>query len=267
MKRKTSRKSQQPEDNGVGSEDNEHNLEEQEPLSQDDEDKPLEKRRKSSKSSKKSQKKQSKNGDTESKKPEKKPENSDGEENASNAEEEESQYEVEKILGEKVIKGVRHFLIRWKGYEEESDTWEPVDTLSCNDLIKAYRAKKKSSPKTNKKPSKPKDTSDEWDENEDFEVDKILDVHFCKDGKREFLVSWKGYSMKESSWEPEENMSCKELIAKFMQKVEHAKSLTEKELRVNRKHVQRLTYNSPEGGRRLSKRMSGKERVQYHDTD
>lgn len=85
-------------------------------------------------------------------------------------------------------------------------------------------------------------------------------MHHRKDGKREFLVSWKGYGPSENSWEPEENMDCKDLIERFMLKVEKARAVVEKELRVNRQHVQRYTLYTPDSGRRLSKRFRGKER-------
>ncbi|XP_018566594.1 probable chromo domain-containing protein LHP1 [Anoplophora glabripennis] len=192
-----------------------------------------------------------------------------GQESDNQDEDDETQYEVEAVLDEKIIKGVRHYLIRWKGYEEESDTWEPEDTLDCSRLIQDFKENKKKkvkpakSPKREKKESK----SEEWDENEAFEVDRILEVHHRKDGKREFLVSWKGYGNSDNSWEPEENMDCKDLIEKFMVKVERARAVDERELRVNRQHVQRYTLCTPDTGRRLSKRFRGKERVQYHDAE
>ncbi|XP_072385360.1 uncharacterized protein [Diabrotica undecimpunctata] len=176
----------------------------------------------------------------------------------------ETQYEVEKVLDDKMIAGVRHYLIRWKGYGQDDDTWEPEDTLNCPDAIKAFKDAKK---KTKVAKDKVKKDGEEWDENEDFEVNRILEVHHTRNGKREFLVSWKGFLPKDNSWEPEENMNCKDLIEKFMKKVEKAKSLDDRELRVNRKRVHRLTYNTPDSSRRLSRRMSGKERVQYHDAE
>lgn len=93
-----------------------------------------------------------------------------------------------------------------------------------------------------------------------LQVERILEVHFKKSGKREFLVSWKGFPASENSWEPEENMDCKDLIERFMDKVKTAKQFEERELRQNRKQVQRYTLNTPDKGRRLSKRNSGKER-------
>ena len=52
-------------------------------------------------------------------------------------------------------------------------------------------------------------------EHEFFEVEDILDGK-CKNGKWEFLVSWKGYSARDNSWEPEENiLNCEHLIQDF----------------------------------------------------
>lgn len=75
-------------------------------------------------------------------------------------------------MEEKLIRGVRHYLIRWKGYEPESDTWEPENTLSCDELINDFKKQKKNKGKA--KSSKKREKGDvgkaKWDENEDFEV-------------------------------------------------------------------------------------------------
>ncbi|XP_050301059.1 chromodomain-helicase-DNA-binding protein 2-like [Anthonomus grandis grandis] len=189
-----------------------------------------------------------------------------------------AEYEVDEIVGEKTIKGVKHFLIRWKGYTEESDTWEPEDTLDCSDLIKAFQEKNKKSSKKDtpkgkikkEKRSEQKDSvEDSWDENDDFEVERIIDVYFHKDGSKDFLVSWKGYPASDNSWEPEANMDCKDLIAKYMAKCDEAKKFEGKEskLRVNRKPVERLAFSMHEKERRLSKRHTGRERVHYFDAE
>lgn len=173
------------------------------------------------------------------------------------------------MLGEKIIKHVKHYLIRWKGYGPESDTWEPATTLNCNELIKEFHAKtpgsstkrKKENRRNKGKPTKHKSIPVTWSENEEFEVDKILEVHHKRDGTREFLVSWKGYPAAENSWEPEENMTCGDLIKKFMAKVEKAKESDLKELREKRTPTNRFTLNDVARGRRLSKRNSGKQRL------
>lgn len=82
--------------------------------------------------------------------------------------------QVESVLGEKIIRGVRYYLIRWKGYEPESDTWEPEKTLNCSELIKEFHANHKNE---NEKESKKKKkslnkTNETHDETEEFEVSK-----------------------------------------------------------------------------------------------
>lgn len=45
---------------------------------------------------------------------------------------------MEKVIDSKKIKGKLHYLIRWKGYSADSDTWEPENTLSCQELINKF---------------------------------------------------------------------------------------------------------------------------------
>jgi hypothetical protein len=40
-------------------------------------------------------------------------------------------YEVEKILDYKYIRGTLHYLIKWEGYPDSENTWEPVKNLNC----------------------------------------------------------------------------------------------------------------------------------------
>ena len=46
-------------------------------------------------------------------------------------------YEIEKILDKRVRNGVTEYLIRWKGYTEEYDTWEPEQNL-CDTACESY---------------------------------------------------------------------------------------------------------------------------------
>lgn len=107
----------------------------------------------------------------------------------------------------------------------------------------------------------------EVDGEEEYEVDKIVEVRVKKDGTRDFMVHWKRWSSKYDSWEPEANLSCPDLIEKFMERVEKAKNSNTKELRENRKHTDRFTLNTTENGRRLSRRNNNKQRVAYFDAE
>ena len=45
-------------------------------------------------------------------------------------------YQVERILSMKTVGGVRHFLVKWLGYDEEDDnTWEPEEHLEGSQLL------------------------------------------------------------------------------------------------------------------------------------
>lgn len=174
-----------------------------------------------------------------------------------------------------MVKGVRHFLIRWKNHDESSDTWEPESTLNCEELIDDYLSTKSSPSKTKKgkagKESRKRKTEDDDDDDEEktevFEVDKIIEVHFKKNGQREFLVHWKGYAATDNTWEPEDNMNCPDLIQRFMDKVNKAKAVESKELRVKRKPTERFTVLMEQAGRKLSRRNLGKQRVHYYDAE
>lgn len=47
-------------------------------------------------------------------------------------------YDVEKIVGVKVEYGVRYYLIKWKGWSEDDNTWQAEDTVDCSDLIDKF---------------------------------------------------------------------------------------------------------------------------------
>jgi len=47
--------------------------------------------------------------------------------------------QVEAIVGHKTKRGESFFLVRWKGYGKDADSWEPEADLNCDDLIAEYR--------------------------------------------------------------------------------------------------------------------------------
>ena len=54
------------------------------------------------------------------------------------------------------------------------------------------------------------------DESGEYEVDDILDHRSRGRGRTEYLVKWRGYSVFESTWEPEANLTnCARTLAMY----------------------------------------------------
>ncbi|OHS99113.1 chromobox protein [Tritrichomonas foetus] len=54
-----------------------------------------------------------------------------------------TEYEVEAIRDYRIIKKKEQFLVKWKGYPEEENTWENVSYLNCEKLIRKYMKENK----------------------------------------------------------------------------------------------------------------------------
>jgi len=64
-------------------------------------------------------------------------------ENENGTTEEEEEYEVEKVVDKRIHKGKVEYLLKWKGYSSDDNTWEAEDSLDCPELLQDYETRRR----------------------------------------------------------------------------------------------------------------------------
>uniref|UniRef100_A0A803KEQ7 Chromobox 5 n=1 Tax=Xenopus tropicalis TaxID=8364 RepID=A0A803KEQ7_XENTR len=144
---------------------------------------------------------------------------------------EEEEYVVEKVLDRRVVKGQVEFLLKWKGFSEEHNTWEPDRNLDCPELIsefmKKYKKVKETDPKAKTESTKRKAGSDDIKakkrrESNDIargferglEPEKIIGAtDSC--GELMFLMKWKDSDEADLVLAKEANVKCPQIVIAF----------------------------------------------------
>jgi len=148
-------------------------------------------------------------------------------------EEEEEEYVVEKVLDRRVVKGRVEFLLKWKGFSEEDNTWEPQDNLDCPDLIAEFMQNYKAVQDTKKKEGSKRKASSEANDGEDSRSKKKKDeaekargfgrgltperIIGATDSSGElmFLMKWKNSDEADLVPAKEANVKCPQVVISF----------------------------------------------------
>ncbi|XP_050300291.1 chromobox protein homolog 1-like [Anthonomus grandis grandis] len=152
-----------------------------------------------------------------------------GSKKASPSPEPAEEYVVEKIIDVRVKNGVREYLLKWIGYDDKDNTWEPESNLDCPGLIKAFEADRaeKESERSKKRKSTSTPTPDQkggkkW-KGEDkklagfdrgLEPEKIIGATNSS-GPLMFLMKWVGTDEADLVPAKQANVKCPQVVIKF----------------------------------------------------
>uniref|UniRef100_A0A6M2DRP7 Heterochromatin protein 1 n=1 Tax=Xenopsylla cheopis TaxID=163159 RepID=A0A6M2DRP7_XENCH len=167
--------------------------------------------------------------------------------------ESEEEYTVEKVLDKRVRNGKTEYYLKWIGYDDSDNTWEPVEHLDCPELIQAYEnaqkmkkdeddtekeqpstgrkrkqvddKKSKDSDKKEPAEKKKKDTENLVGFSRGLDPDKILGASDSS-GQLMFLIKWKGCEEADLVPAKQANVRCPQHVIAF--------------------YEERLTWHSPD---------------------
>ena len=124
--------------------------------------------------------------------------------------------------------GKVEYLLKWKGYGDEDNTWEPRENLDCEDLIEAFEKKRKEKSDKKKEAEKRKSSASadssskkkKSDEDKPRGFDRSLDPERIigatdSSGELMFLIKWKGSDEGDLVPTREANVKCPQIVIKF----------------------------------------------------
>ena len=119
-------------------------------------------------------------------------------------------YNIETLLE---VKGNK-YLVKWEGYSEADNTWEPTSSIPKH-ILKFYEEDKS-------RFGQPAPDAEDVAEEEVFEVDKILEKR-VKGKRTEYLVKWKHFDdPEEDTWETGSNLG-EDIVKEFEKHKEEIK--------------------------------------------
>uniref|UniRef100_UPI00398F1234 chromobox protein homolog 1b isoform X1 n=1 Tax=Pristiophorus japonicus TaxID=55135 RepID=UPI00398F1234 len=148
-------------------------------------------------------------------------------------EEEEEEYVVEKVLDRRIVKGKVEYLLKWKGFSDDDNTWEPEENLDCPDLIaeflqsqkvahdgvdKTEGPKRKADSDTETEENKNKKKREEQEKPRGFarglEPERIIGATDSS-GELMFLMKWRNSDEADLVPAKEANVKCPQVVISF----------------------------------------------------
>jgi len=141
--------------------------------------------------------------------------------------EEEEEFVVEKIIDSRVKGGKKEYFLKWKGFPDSENTWEPHDNLDCPELIAAYEEKAKKKKEDAKKRRKDDDDGAkkkkkvvEDEENKPRGFDRALQPERIigatdSGGELMFLMKWKDSDEADLVPARQANIRCPQIVIAF----------------------------------------------------
>uniref|UniRef100_A0A3P8VHA9 Chromobox homolog 5 (HP1 alpha homolog, Drosophila) n=1 Tax=Cynoglossus semilaevis TaxID=244447 RepID=A0A3P8VHA9_CYNSE len=148
------------------------------------------------------------------------------EEESSSSDEEE--YVVEKVLDRRVMKGRVEFFLKWKGYSDKHNTWEPEKNLDCPELISEFMKTYKKNLGSSKKKSSDDDEEEGGSKSKKKKEDILVARGFERGlepekiigatdscGDLMFLMKWKDSDEADLVLAKEANHKCPQIVIAF----------------------------------------------------
>jgi len=153
---------------------------------------------------------------------------------------EEEEYVVERIIDKRTRSGRVEYFLKWKGYSEDDNTWEPVENLDCPDLIADFEEQRKKkrqenkakegtdaaakdndkdkrklkTPETEKKKKKFEDDAKPKGFDRGLEPEKIIGATDAS-GELMFLLKWKDSDEADLVPAKSANIKCPQVVIRF----------------------------------------------------
>nr|CAD7430615.1 unnamed protein product [Timema monikensis] len=142
----------------------------------------------------------------------------------------EEEYSVEKVLDRRMRNGRVEYLLKWKGYSNDDNTWEPEENLDCPDLISEFEDNRKKKENVKKEEKKRKLISDDKkppakkkhveEDNKPRGFDRSLEPEKIigatdSSGELMFLMKWKGTDEADLVPARQANIECPSVVIRF----------------------------------------------------